>query len=53
MKAPHDLADPAPVIRFSGAIFDGPAGKIQSLDGECNLAKPNYEERCGGVAFCK
>ncbi len=41
------------VIRFSGATFNGPAGKIQSLDEDGNLAKPAREDRIGGVSFCK
>ena len=43
----------APVIRFSGATFIGPVGKIQSLDSEGNLAKPSYGDRSGGVVLCK
>ena len=43
----------SPTIRVSGATFDGPAGKIQSLDMEGKLAPADRADRSGGVAFCK
>jgi hypothetical protein len=49
----HDVADIVkPLIRFSGAIFDGPAGKVISLDGAGGIKKDRQDRR-GGVAFCK
>jgi hypothetical protein len=43
---------PAPLIRFSGATFGGPAGKVISRDKTGGIKK-NRLNRHDGVAFCK
>ena len=43
---------PAPLIRFSGATFGGPAGKVISRDKTGGIEK-NRLNRHDGVAFCK